>query len=133
MCRKAQLMQQAIHESKAFNSRNREVAIHCVFSVKDNTHYYLLPALLRRLKILSFITSFHRDYPLQKGRNYPRSRSRKRRFIRILCCLLSGGNSTSLISSSILHILEYKASDNARSKSSRSSFIFSISWFVVLL
>ena len=31
-------MPQAIHESIAFNSRNREVAIHCVFSVKDNTH-----------------------------------------------------------------------------------------------
>ena len=30
-------MPQAIHESTAFNSRNREVAIHCVFSVKDNT------------------------------------------------------------------------------------------------
>ena len=30
-------MPQAIHESVAFNSRNREVAIHCVFSVKDNT------------------------------------------------------------------------------------------------
>jgi len=31
-------MPQAIHESTAFNSRNRKVAIHCVFSVKDNTH-----------------------------------------------------------------------------------------------
>ena len=31
-------MLQAIHESTAFNSRNRKVAIHCVFSVKDNTH-----------------------------------------------------------------------------------------------
>jgi len=31
-------MPQAIHESIAFNSRNRKVAIHCVFSVKDNTH-----------------------------------------------------------------------------------------------
>ena len=31
-------MPQAIHESLTFNSRNREVAIHCVFSVKDNTH-----------------------------------------------------------------------------------------------
>ena len=30
-------MPQAIHESTAFNSRNRKVAIHCVFSVKDNT------------------------------------------------------------------------------------------------
>ena len=30
-------MPQAIHERIAFNSRNREVAIHCVFSVKDNT------------------------------------------------------------------------------------------------
>ena len=30
-------MPQAIHESIAFNSRNREVAIHSVFSVKDNT------------------------------------------------------------------------------------------------
>ena len=30
-------MPQAIHESVAFNSRNRKVAIHCVFSVKDNT------------------------------------------------------------------------------------------------
>ena len=30
-------MPQAIHESMAFNSRNRKVAIHCVFSVKDNT------------------------------------------------------------------------------------------------
>ena len=39
MCRKAQFMPQAIHESTAFNSRNREVAIHCVFSVKDNTHF----------------------------------------------------------------------------------------------
>ena len=38
MCRKAQFMPKAIHESMAFNSRNREVAIHCVFSVKDNTH-----------------------------------------------------------------------------------------------
>ena len=37
MCRKAQFMPQAIHESTAFNSRNRKVAIHCVFSVKDNT------------------------------------------------------------------------------------------------
>jgi len=36
-CRKAQFMPQAIHESTAFNSRNRKVAIHCVFSVKDNT------------------------------------------------------------------------------------------------
>ena len=37
-------MPQAIHESTAFNSCNREVAIHCVFSVKDNTHMriYLL-------------------------------------------------------------------------------------------
>ena len=33
-----QFMPQAIHESTAFNSRNRKVAIHCVFSVKDNTH-----------------------------------------------------------------------------------------------
>jgi len=41
MCRKAQFMPQAIHESLAFNSRNREVAIHCVFSVKDNTHLIL--------------------------------------------------------------------------------------------
>ena len=32
-------MPQAIHESTAFNSRNCEVAIHCVFSVKDNTHF----------------------------------------------------------------------------------------------
>ena len=32
-------MPQAIHESLSFNSRKREVAIHCVFSVKDNTHY----------------------------------------------------------------------------------------------
>ena len=31
-------MPQAIYESTAFNSRNRKVAIHCVFSVKDNTH-----------------------------------------------------------------------------------------------
>ena len=31
-------MPQAIHESLSFNSRNRKVAIHCVFSVKDNTH-----------------------------------------------------------------------------------------------
>ena len=31
-------MPKAIHESLPFNSRNREVAIHCVFSVKDNTH-----------------------------------------------------------------------------------------------
>ena len=38
MCRKAQFMPQAIHESTAFNSRSRKVAIHCVFSVKDNTH-----------------------------------------------------------------------------------------------
>ena len=30
-------MPQAIHERMAFNSRNRKVAIHCVFSVKDNT------------------------------------------------------------------------------------------------
>ena len=30
-------MPQAIHESTAFNSRGREVAIRCVFSVKDNT------------------------------------------------------------------------------------------------
>ena len=30
-------MPQAIHESAAFNSRNREVAIHCVFSVKSIT------------------------------------------------------------------------------------------------
>jgi hypothetical protein len=37
MCRKAQFMPQAIHESTAFNSRNRKVAIHSVFSVKDNT------------------------------------------------------------------------------------------------
>ena len=34
-------MPQATHESTAFNSRNREVAIHCVFSVKDNTHSIL--------------------------------------------------------------------------------------------
>ena len=33
-------MPQAIHESTAFNSRNRKVAIHCVFSVKDNTHNF---------------------------------------------------------------------------------------------
>ncbi len=31
-------MPQAIHESTAFNSHNRKVAIHCAFSVKDNTH-----------------------------------------------------------------------------------------------
>ena len=30
-------MPQAIHESIAFNSRNREVAIHCVFSLTENT------------------------------------------------------------------------------------------------
>ena len=30
-------MPQEIHESAAFNSRNREVAIHCVFSSGDNT------------------------------------------------------------------------------------------------
>ena len=30
-------MPQAIHENLAFNSRNLRVAIHCVFSVKDNT------------------------------------------------------------------------------------------------
>ena len=30
-------MPQAIHESLAFNSCNRKVAIHCAFSVKDNT------------------------------------------------------------------------------------------------
>ena len=30
-------MPQAIHESTAFDSCNRKVAIHCVFSVKDNT------------------------------------------------------------------------------------------------
>ncbi len=30
-------MPQAIHESTAFNSRNHKVAIHGVFSVKDNT------------------------------------------------------------------------------------------------
>ena len=30
-------MPQAIHESTAFNSCNRKVAIYCVFSVKDNT------------------------------------------------------------------------------------------------
>jgi len=41
MCREAQFMPQAIHESTAFNSRNRKVAIHCVFSVKDNTHIHL--------------------------------------------------------------------------------------------
>ena len=35
---KAQFMPQAIHESAAFNSCNRKVAIHCVFSVKENTH-----------------------------------------------------------------------------------------------
>ena len=34
---KAQFMPQAIHESTAFNLCNRKVAIHCVFSVKDNT------------------------------------------------------------------------------------------------
>ena len=39
-------MPQAIHESTVFNSRNRKVAIHCVFSVKDNT-------LIR--SVLSFI------------------------------------------------------------------------------
>ena len=37
MWHKAQFMPQAIHESTAFNSRNRKGAIHCVFSVKDNT------------------------------------------------------------------------------------------------
>jgi len=35
-------MPQAIHEGTAFNSRNRKVAIHCVFSVKDNTHILLI-------------------------------------------------------------------------------------------
>jgi len=35
-------MPRAIHESIAFNSRNRKVAIHCVFSVKDNTLMTLL-------------------------------------------------------------------------------------------
>ena len=34
MCRKAQFMPQAIHESLSFNSRKRKVAIHCVFSLK---------------------------------------------------------------------------------------------------
>jgi len=38
-------MPQAIHESMAFNSRDREVAIHCVFSVKDNTLKILCPFL----------------------------------------------------------------------------------------
>ena len=38
MRRKAQFMPQAIHESTAFHSCNRKVAIHCVFSVKENTH-----------------------------------------------------------------------------------------------
>ena len=30
-------MPQAIHESTAFNSRNRKVAIHCVLFLTDNT------------------------------------------------------------------------------------------------
>ena len=34
-------MPQAIHESSAFNSRNRKVAIHCVFSFWENTRYYI--------------------------------------------------------------------------------------------
>ena len=41
-------MPQAIHESTAFNSRNRKVAIHCVFSVKDNTHWQPLIFLLNK-------------------------------------------------------------------------------------
>ena len=47
MYRKAQFMPQAIHESTAFNSRNREVAIHCVFSVKDNTQILTTYSVLR--------------------------------------------------------------------------------------
>jgi hypothetical protein len=39
MCRKAQFMPQAIHESTAFNSRNRKVAIHCVMSLTDKSRY----------------------------------------------------------------------------------------------
>ena len=39
MRRKAQFMPQAIHESTAFNSQSRKVAIHCVFSAGDNTHF----------------------------------------------------------------------------------------------
>ena len=38
MYRKAQFIPQAIHESIAYNSYNRKAAIHCVLSVKDNTH-----------------------------------------------------------------------------------------------
>ena len=36
-------MAKPIHESTAFNSRNREVAIHCVFSIKDNTQTRAFP------------------------------------------------------------------------------------------
>ena len=32
-------MPQAIHESLSFNSCKRKVAIHCVFSAWDNTHF----------------------------------------------------------------------------------------------
>ena len=38
MCRKAQFMPKAIHESLTFNSCNRKVAIHCVFPLWANTH-----------------------------------------------------------------------------------------------
>ncbi len=54
MCREAQFMPQAIHESFAFHSRNRKVAIHCVFSVKDNT-------LMGGFLLYSFFHSVSRD------------------------------------------------------------------------
>jgi len=38
MCRKAQFMPQAIHESTAFHSRNRKVAIHLRVLPEGNTH-----------------------------------------------------------------------------------------------
>jgi len=49
-------MPQAIHESTAFNSRNCKVAIHCVLSLTENTHW--CTALFLKLFFIVLVDMF---------------------------------------------------------------------------